>query len=118
MQNALFQMSSHERILPVLATRNSMPRQARYWIATLPRDAWEPCLPRGSVWCVGQPEIGQSGYKHWQFLVSFPKKVSIATLKGCLPSNGHYEPTRSSAAENYVQKEETRDGQPFEFGQK
>jgi len=51
-------------------------------------------------------------------LVAFPKKVSLTTLRGCLPGTGHYEPTRSEAAERYVQKEESRDGQPFEFGAK
>lgn len=94
------------------------PRQARYWIATVPRDDWTPTLPEGACWCIGQPEIGEGGYRHWQFLVSFPQKKSLAALRSCLPGTGHYEPTRSSAAESYVRKEETRDGEPFEFGRK
>lgn len=101
--------------LPGVSSSVQLPRQARYWIATIPRDSWEPCLPEGACWCIGQPELGETGYRHWQFLVAFPKKVSLATLRGCLPP-GHYEPTRSSAAESYCQKEQTRDGEPFEFG--
>lgn len=98
--------------------RQFITRQARYWICTVPRDSWDPCLPEGACWCIGQPEIGASGYRHWQFLVAFPKKVSINKLRVCLPRDGHYEPTRSEAAERYVQKEESRDGEPFEFGRK
>jgi hypothetical protein len=109
--------------LPIVQLHDSCrltvpPRQARYWIATIPRDDWEPCLPRGSIYAIGQPEIGEGGFRHWQLLVAFPKKVSLATLRGCLPTTGHYEPTRSEAAERYVQKEQSRDGEPFTFGSK
>lgn len=97
---------------------NSVPRQARYWIGTIPRDDWTPELPSGAQWIKGQPELGESGYRHWQLLVSFAKKVSLVKLRSCLPGTGHYEPTRSAAAEAYVHKEETRDGEPFEFGTK
>lgn len=93
-------------------------RQARYWICTIPRDSWEPCLPNSAVWVVGQPEKGESGYLHWQFLVAFGAKKTLAQVKAVLPNVGHYEPTRSSAAETYVRKELTRDGEPFEFGRK
>lgn len=99
-------------------SRPAITRQARYWICTVPRDSWDPCLPEGACWCIGQPEIGATGYKHWQFMVAFPKKVSLNKLRVCLPRDGHYEPTRSQAAECYVQKEDTRDGDPFEFGTK
>lgn len=102
-------------LLPSMPT---LPRQARYWIATIPRDDWNPSLPVGASWCKGQPELGESGYRHWQFVVSFPKKVSLAVIRSCLPGTGHYEPTRSVAAESYCCKEESRDGEPFEFGRK
>jgi len=90
--------------------------QARYWICTIPRDDWIPCLPEGAIWCFGQPELGDSGYRHWQFVVAFPGKVTLTRVRRCLPSGGHYEPTRSEAAIAYVNKEDTRDGEPFEFG--
>lgn len=94
-------------------------RQARYWICTIPRDDWEPCLPDLSNWIIGQPELGESGYRHWQLLVSFPTKKTLAQVKRSFGVSGmHAEPTRSSAAEAYVRKEDTRDGEPFEFGQK
>ncbi|AMB42975.1 putative Rep protein [Circovirus-like genome DCCV-8] len=92
-------------------------RQARYWICTIPRDSWTPELPNGAAWCIGQPERGESGYLHWQVLVSFPSKKTIAQVKAAFGLQGmHVEATRSSAAEAYVHKEETRDGDPFEFG--
>lgn len=98
------------------SVKNEM-RQARYWICTVPRDDWEPCLPSGAAWIIGQPELGESGYRHWQLMVSFPAKKSLAQVKECFGLQGmHAEPTRSAAAETYVRKEETRDGEPFEFG--
>lgn len=94
-------------------------RQARYWIATIPRASWEPCLPTGAQWCIGQPERGDSGYLHWQVLVSFTAKKTISQVKSAFGIQGmHLEPTRSTAAEAYVHKEETRDGEPFEFGER
>lgn len=35
-----------------------------------------------------------------------------------IDSSAHWEPTRSDAAEAYVVKEDTRIGEPFEFGEK
>lgn len=93
-------------------------RQARYWLCTIPRDLWVPQLPSGAQWIKGQPELGVTGYRHWQCLVSFPKKVSLAGIRQCLPNGGHYEPSRSARAESYVWKDETRDGDQFEFGAK
>lgn len=94
-------------------------RQARYWICTIPRDEWEPCLPTSASWCIGQPERGESGYLHWQVLVSFSSKKSRQQVKDAFGIQGMYaEPTRSTAAEAYVHKEDTRDGDPFEFGSK
>lgn len=92
--------------------------QARYWIITIPRDDWQPALPEGANWCIGQPEIGQSGYRHWQLMVAFPTKKTLAYVKRSLCPTAHCEATRSAAAETYVRKEDTRDGEPFEFGQR
>lgn len=93
-------------------------QQARYWICTIPRDDWTPCLPEGAAWCCGQPELGESGYRHWQLIVSFASKKTMAQVKRTLCSTAHVEATRSSAAETYCRKEESRDGEPFEFGTK
>lgn len=92
-------------------------RQARYWILTIPRDDWEPELPDGVQYLRGQPEIGESGYRHWQCLAYFPKKVSLRLCKSAFTESTHAEPTRSVAAKEYVWKEESRDGEQFEFGE-
>lgn len=93
--------------------------QARYWICTIPRDDWEPALPDGCSWCIGQPEVGETGYRHWQIMLSYPTKKTRRQVKQSIGVQGcHLEPTRSSAAEAYVCKEATRDGEPFEFGRR
>lgn len=93
-------------------------RQARYWILTIPRDDWKPELPASACWVKGQPELGESGYRHWQLIVSFTTKKTLAQVKSAFCPSAHCEPTRSTAAETYVHKDETRDGEPFEFGAK
>jgi len=102
---------------PVGSTSRPRPRQARYWIATVPRDDWTPCLPESAAWITGQLERGDStGYEHWQFVVSYSSKKSLNFLRRSISARGHFEPTRSSAAVEYVNKEDTRIGDPFEFG--
>lgn len=92
-------------------------RQARYWICTIPEPDWEPVLPDTACHVQGQLEQGErTGYRHWQCVVSFTQKKSLAQVRSCLPGTGFYEPTRSDAARAYVWKEETRIGEPFEFG--
>lgn len=95
-------------------------RQGCYWIATVPHDDWQPAIPQGADYIIGQSEIGrgETGYRHWQFLVHFPTKISLRQLKSVLPGRGHYELTRSDAARVYVTKADTRvDGTEFELGQ-
>lgn len=91
-------------------------RQARYWILTIPRDDWNPILPAGVQYIRGQPEVGESGYRHWQLVAYFPKKVTLSACKSKFANTAHAEPCRSAAAKQYVWKEETRDGEPFEYG--
>lgn len=93
-------------------------RQARYWMLTIPRDDWQPVLPENASWIIGQPELGETGYRHWQLMVAFCSKKTINQVKSAFCASAHCEATRSSAAETYVRKEETRDGEPFEFGTK
>lgn len=95
-------------------------QQARYWIATVPYDLWSPYLVPGSEYVKGQAEVGESGYKHWQFIIYFAKPKTLAFVKTKLGLNEcHLEATRSSRAEAYVWKEETKvPNSEFEFGVK
>lgn len=99
--------------------RNEMPsQQARYWILTIPRDDWSvpTNLPAGVTYICGQPEIGASGYRHWQLVVYFAKKVTLSRIKITFGQSAHAEPTRSTHAKSYVWKDDTRDGERFEQG--
>lgn len=91
--------------------------QYRFWILTINRLDWVPCLPEACVYITGQPEVGESGYRHWQVMAVFRNKVTLVGAKRSFPETAHLEPTRSDAARAYVNKEETRDGDPFEFGE-
>jgi len=89
-----------------------------YWILTIPREKWivPEQLPDSIKWIKGQPEVGAGGYKHWQLIVGFATKQSLRSAKLCFPKEAHLEPSRSSAAEEYVWKDESRDGESFELG--
>lgn len=89
-------------------------------MGTVPRGDWEPVLPEGVVYCKGQCERGaDTGYEHWQIMFIAEKKVSLNQVRGLFPGTGHYELTRSAAAETYVWKEDTRvEGTGFELGTK
>jgi len=101
-------------------------RQGIFWILTCPcpNPVIEDCLskqacPNGVVWMHGQQERGgETGYLHYQVLVAFTKKVSLAGVKSCFGSNIHGELSRSEAAESYCHKEDTRIGEPFSIGAK
>lgn len=49
-------------------------------------------------------------------MFALKQKGSLATVKNWLPPQGHYELTRSAAANDYVWKEDTRIGDRFEMG--
>lgn len=41
--------------------------QGRYYMLTIPVNAWKPELPEGCHYVKGQEEIGtETGYHHWQ----------------------------------------------------
>jgi len=94
----------------------------RFWIGTIPRDSWAvPTeLPPLCVWLRGQREVGESGYDHFQVLAGFCRNVRLSQVKSSLGSpSGHWELTRSAAADVYVWKEATRvPGTQFELGTK
>ncbi len=103
-----------------------MSAQARYWILTVPvsDDGWKPSsfddgLPDQIHYCKGQEEEGEEGgYRHYQLIAYFRRKVRMGTVKSIFGSRAHCEPTRSIAAREYVWKESTRiDGSQFEYGE-
>lgn len=71
---------------------------------------------------VGQPEKGESGYRHYQIFAQ-RGRIRFGTLKKKLSAVGlddaHMEPRKGSVSEavGYCSKEKTRDGEGFEFGQ-
>jgi len=67
---------------------------------------------------MGQLERGDSGYEHWQFVLSYAQKKSLSYVKATLCPTAHVEATRSAAAIEYVCKESTRIEPPFEFGRR
>lgn len=86
-------------------------RQGRYWIETISvatypdwtPPAGPPGLPDGVIYARGQKELGAGGFEHWQLMVAFKTKTSLAGVTTRFP--GHWELTRSDAAREYVWKE-------------
>lgn len=57
---------------------------------------------------IGHLPLGNStGYLHWQICVAFKKKVSLKAVKETFGQSAHCEPSRSAAANDYVNKEDT-----------
>lgn len=98
-----------------------MSNQGRYWILTIPASSWNPTeqLPTGVVYLKGQKEIGSdTSYEHWQVLAVFNRKIRLRGVKAVFSNDTHAELTRTSAANDYVWKEETRvAGTQFEYGE-
>lgn len=96
----------------------SITSQARYWLLTIPHADFLPYLPKDVAYCKGQLERGNdTGYLHWQVLVTFKRKLRLGGLKAVFGNSVHAEPTRSDAANDYVWKEDTRvEGTQFELG--
>lgn len=96
-----------------------MSHQVCYWLGTL--YDWTPptALPPGVNWLKGQQETcPTTGRLHHQVIVGFARKSRLATVKRVV-GVGHWEPTRSDAADAYVHKEDTRvEGTQFELGHK
>lgn len=95
-------------------------RQGIFWLLTIPHNDFLPYTPPNVQYIVGQLEEGaEGGYKHWQILVAFKSKQSLRGVKEVFGNTCHAELSRSSAATEYVQKEETAVvGTQFEFGAK
>lgn len=93
-------------------------RQGIYWILTIPEEDFQPSLPDGCKYVKGQLEEGETtGYRHYQVLAVLTKKGSQSSVRNMFGGRAFCELSRSSAANEYVWKEDTRIGEPFEFGQ-
>ena len=102
---------------PVVPVANR--RQGTYWLGTLPDATWVPALIEGVCYVRGQLEQGEGGLEHYQVFFITHRKVSLAQVRGMwTPFIGHWELTRSKAAEDYVWKDLSRIGEPFEFGER
>lgn len=92
----------------------------RYWLLTIPKDAYQPPaeLPQQLVWLRGQQERGAGGFEHWQLVAGFKNSQRLAGVKSLFGRQCHAEPSRSSAANEYVFKDDTAvQGTRFELGQ-
>jgi len=90
--------------------------KARWWIATIGKDKWDgKKLPPGAIYAKGQLERGAGGFEHWQVCFQFSEPKRRAHLSKWI-RECFYEPTKSDAALEYVWKEESRIGEPFELG--
>jgi len=88
----------------------------RYWILTVPHEHFTPYLPTNVCYTKGQLEQGAGGFLHWQFIAVFTKNVRVSGVRLCY-GPFHAELTRSTAALEYVWKEDTRvEGTQFELG--
>lgn len=92
--------------------------KARYWLLTIPQHDYTVYRPPGVGYIRGQLEIAPTtGYQHWQLLVVFSGQQRLAGVKKIFGNSAHAEPSRSSAADEYVWKEETAvAGTRFELG--
>lgn len=85
---------------------------------TVPYEHFTPYLPPNCTWIKGQLEVGDGGFRHWQILVGFDKKTSLAGARDTF-GPFHSELSRSEAASAYVWKDETCvPGTRFELGAK
>jgi len=94
-------------------------KQYKFYIITIPKQDYNPPeeLPNGFEYIKGQAEEGEGGYQHWQIVCGFSKYVTLTKAKSYFCRTAHLENTRSSAANEYVWKEDTRiEGTQFMVG--
>lgn len=87
---------------------------------TIPHHEYVPYPCPELSWIKGQLECGTtSAFVHWQIIVAFSSKVSLAGVKRIFGESCHAELSRSEAANEYVWKESTAvPNTRFEFGHK
>lgn len=82
--------------------------QGVYWLLTIPHHEYTPYLHVDVAYIIGQLEQGEgTGYLHWQILVCFKRKLRLGGVRLLFGDKGHYELSKSDAADKYVQKEDT-----------
>lgn len=84
--------------------------QGKFFLLTIPAANWNPpnALPEWASYMVGQKEEAPTtGFIHWQLVVALTKKSTITGCKHHFCAQAHVELSRSAAANDYVQKEET-----------
>jgi len=93
--------------------------QGRYWLGTLYEWNVPGELPEGVAWLKGQEEECPTTLRrHHQIIAAFKRSVRRSFVVSVV-GQGHWELTRSSAAEQYVHKEATAvAGTRFELGSK
>lgn len=93
--------------------------QGVYWLLTIPQEQYTPYLPDACAYVKGQLEQGgETGYLHWQLLVVFKRSVRLRAVRSTFGAV-HGELSRSTAADEYVWKEDTAvTGTRFELGRK
>ena len=92
-------------------------QQYSWWILTVPKEDWQPCLPNNASYVRGQCERGASGFEHWQLVIHTQTKTTLTNIRRSFGGRAHVEPMRSDAAREYVWKEDTRiEGTQFEYG--
>lgn len=103
---------------PIRSSQGST--QNIWWLLTIPHENFTPFLPVGVQYIKGQLEQGQeTGFLHWQIVVALFSRSRRRGVVAIFGEQGHYEPTRSAAATEYVWKEETRISETqFEYGRK
>lgn len=83
-------------------------KQANYYILTIPGHEFVPYLPPTVAWIRGQLERGgTTNYLHWQLVVYFQRKRTLAYVKSIFGDSAHVEVSRSHAANEYVWKDDT-----------
>jgi len=93
--------------------------QGQYWMLTIPFQQFTPYLPPDVAYTKGQLEQGKGEFKylHWQIIVYFAKRVYSTRVKDIYGDGIHVELTKSTAAEQYVWKDDTSiTGTRFELG--
>lgn len=94
--------------------------KAIYWLLTIPHADFLPYQPPGIQWIKGQLErSNNTHYLHWQLIIALNSQSRLAAVKKIFGHTCHAEPSRSTAADEYVWKDDTAVlGTRFELGRK
>lgn len=115
-----FPLGIKAEVPPELYNVNMQQSKPAHWyILTIPKDVYSPGLPLHPKlgYIKGQLEEASSGFLHWQVVAYLKDKARLPAAKSFFPQESHLEPTRSSAARDYVWKDESSLGHRFEFGE-